>query len=87
MYRTVAGYLEHADAQRHRATIERFRSQADRVARALNDVLWLEGPGWYGTRQRDGSVVPVYSIQIFDLLRFPGLVPATRLSPPGGAPE
>jgi len=78
VYETVADYLEHAEPSRYRQEIARFRERAGRVRRALNDVLWLEEPGWYGARQRDGSVVPVYSIQIFDLLRFPGLVPPAR---------
>jgi len=78
VYDTVADYLEHLSAPRYQLQIWRFRERAGRVRRALNDVLWLEEAGWYGARQRDGVVVPVYSIQIFDLLRFPGLVPAAR---------
>jgi hypothetical protein len=78
VYETVADYLDHVSASHYQQQISRFRDQAFRVRRAVNDVLWLEEPGWYGTRQRDGAVVPVYSIQIFDLLRFPGLVPPER---------
>jgi hypothetical protein len=48
------------------------------VRRAVNEILWLEDAGWYGTRQKDGKVVPVWSIQIFDLLRIPGFVPPER---------
>lgn len=78
VYDTVADYLEHASPSQYEREIARFRDQARRVRRAVNDVLWLEKSGWYGTRQRDGAVIPVFSIQIFDLLRFPGLVPAAR---------
>ena len=78
VYETVADYLEHVSPSKYEQRISRFRDQSLRVRRALNDVLWLDEPGWYGARQRDGAVVPVYSIQIFDLLRFPGLVPQER---------
>lgn len=78
VYETVADYLERAAPSRRLEVIARFRAQAARVRRAVNDILWLEEPGWYGARQRNGVVVPVYSIQIFDLLRFPGLVPPER---------
>ena len=78
VYDTVAGYLDHVSPSRYAEVIARFRSQAGRVRRAVNDILWLEGPGWYGARQRDGSVAAVYTIQIFDLLRFAGLVPPER---------
>ncbi len=78
VYATVADYLEHDSKSRHQQTIALFRERAARVRRALNEVLWLEDAGWYGARQRDGVVVPVYSIQVFDLLRFPGLVPPAR---------
>ncbi len=77
-YRTVADLMEQVDPQLYREKISHFRAMAKEVTEALNNILWLEKEGWYGTRQRDGSVVPVYSIQVFDLLRIPGLVPADR---------
>lgn len=78
VYQTVADLMEKAAPELYRDKIRRFREMAVRVQKALNDVLWLEKEGWYGTRQRDGSVVPIYTIQVFDLLRFPGLVPPAR---------
>jgi hypothetical protein len=78
VYRTVADLMEKTDPERYRDRIVHFRDMADRVTNALNKVLWLDKEGWYGTRQRDGSVVPIYTIQIFELLRFPGLVPPER---------
>ena len=77
-YQTVAGLMEEVNPQLYREKISHFRAMAKKVTEALNRILWLEREGWYGTRQRDGSVVPVYSIQVFDLLRIPGLVPADR---------
>jgi len=77
-YQTVADFMEQVDPQRYREKVYHFRIMAKMVAEALNSVLWLEKEGWYGTRQRDGSVVPIYSIQVFDLLRIPGLVPEDR---------
>lgn len=77
-YDTVADILAEEDAAGHRALIERFHASAAAVRRAVNEILWQDGPGWYGTRQKDGTVVPVYSIQVFDLLRVPGLVPRER---------
>ena len=78
VYRTVADLMEKADPVRYSEKILHFRLMADRVTKALNKVLWLEKEGWYGTRQRDGSVVPIYTIQVFELLRFPELVPPER---------
>ncbi|WP_213807097.1 hypothetical protein [Granulicella sp. dw_53] len=77
-YQTVADLMEQVDSERYSNKISHFRAMAKKVTEAINNILWLEKEGWYGTRQRDGSVVPVYSIQIFDLLRIPGLVPADR---------
>jgi hypothetical protein len=75
VYRTVADFLEHVASQQNQTTIRHLRAMADSVSTAVNKILWLDRDGWYGTKQRDGSVVPVYSIQIFELLRVPGLVP------------
>ena len=77
-YQTVADLMEQANPQLYQEKIIHFRAMAKKVTEALNNILWLEDVGWYGTRQRDGSIVPIYSIQIFDLLRVPGLVPADR---------
>ena len=78
VYQTVADMLEHVRPDQNQATIRHLRAMADSVSKAVNKVLWLDRDGWYGTKQRDGSVVPVYSIQIFELLRVPGLVPRER---------
>ncbi len=78
-YDTVADILAEEDNPKaHAELIGKFRKAAARVRRAVNSILWLEEPGWYGTRQRNGAVVPVYSIQIFDLLRVPGMVSRER---------
>jgi hypothetical protein len=77
-YSTLADILEEQRDPRNRVLVKRFRARAEAVRRAVNDVLWLEDAGWYGTRQKDGKVVPVWSIQIFDLLRIPGFVPPER---------
>ena len=78
VYDTLANILEEEGDTAHAALIPRFRQSAEDVRRAVNDILWLEDAGWYGARQSDGTVVPVYSIQVFDLLRVPGLVPQER---------
>ena len=78
VYDTVAGYLQQVSLVASTELISRFRERAETVRRALNGILWMDEAGWYGSRQRDGSIVPVYSIQVFDLLRFPGLVPRDR---------
>lgn len=78
VYRTVADFLEHIAPQQNQETIRHLRAMADTVAMAVNQVLWLDKEGWYGTKQRDGSVIPVYSIQVYELLRVPGLVPRER---------
>jgi hypothetical protein len=78
VYRTVADLMESVDPQRYHEKISHFQDMAARVAKALNNVLWLDNEGWYGTRQRDGSVVPVYTVQVLELLRFPGLIPQNR---------
>jgi hypothetical protein len=78
VYDTLANILEEEGDARYAALIPRFRQSAEEVRRAVNSVLWLENAGWYGARQSDGTVVPVYSIQVFDLLRVPGLVPPDR---------
>jgi hypothetical protein len=78
VYRTVADFLEHVAPQQNQTTIRHLRAMADSVSTAMNKILWLDRDGWYGTKQRDGSVVSVYSIQIFELLRVPGLVPRER---------
>jgi hypothetical protein len=78
VYETLADILEEEHDTQHAALISRFRSSAADVRRAINRILWLEDAGWYGTRQKDGTVAPVYSIQVFDLLRIPGVVPPDR---------
>jgi hypothetical protein len=78
VYRTVAGFLEHVAPQQNQETIRHLRAMANSVSKAVNEVLWLDRDGWYGTKQRDGSVVPIYSIQVYELLRIPGLVPHDR---------
>jgi hypothetical protein len=78
VYRTVANFLEHIAPQQNQETVRHLRAMADSVAKAVNQVLWLDKEGWYGTRQRDGSVIPVYSIQVYELLRVPGLVSRER---------
>lgn len=78
VYETVADLLEEEHDTKHAALIPKFRQSAAEVRRAINEILWVEDAGWYGTRQRDGQVVPVYSIQVFDLLRLPGVVPPER---------
>jgi hypothetical protein len=78
VYRTVANFLEHVAPQQNQETIRHLRSMADSVSKVVNQILWLDRDGWYGTKQRDGSVIPVYSIQIYELLRVPGLVPRDR---------
>ena len=78
VYRTVADFLEHVAPQQNQDTIRHLRTMADSVAKAVNQILWLERDGWYGTKQRDGSVVPIYSIQVYELLRVPDLVPHDR---------
>ena len=78
VYRTVADFLEHVNPKQNQETIRHLRAMADSVSKAVNQVLWLDRYGWYGTKQRDGSVVPIYSIQIYELLRVPGLVPHDR---------
>jgi hypothetical protein len=80
VYLTVADLMESADPDTYREKIIHFRDMAGRVSKALNDVLWLDKEGWYGTRQRDGSVIPVDTVQVFELLRFPGLVSRERAS-------
>ncbi len=78
VYQTVADILEEERDSGHAALIMKFRESAREVRQAVNDILWVESAGWYGTRQSDGKVVPIYSIQVFDLLRVPGLVPPDR---------
>lgn len=78
VYRTVADLLEHVASQKNQDTILHLRAMADSVANAVNQILWLDRDGWYGTKQRDGNVVPVYSIQVYELLRVPGLVSQDR---------
>jgi hypothetical protein len=78
IYGTLADILEEQRDNRNSALAKRFRARAQAVRRAVNDILWLEDAGWYGTRQKDGKVVPIWSIQIFDLLRIPGFVPPAR---------
>ena len=78
VYETVADLLEEEHDTRHAALIPRFRQSAAEVRRAINDILWMDDVGWYGTRQADGTVAAIYSIQIFDLLRIPGVVPPER---------
>jgi hypothetical protein len=78
VYRTVADFLEHVAPQQNQETIRHLRAMADSVSKAVNQVLWLDRDGWYGTKQRDGKVVPIYSIQIFELLRVSGLVSRDR---------
>jgi len=78
VYDTLASILEEEGDAGHAALIPRFRQSAEEVRRAVNNVLWLDDSGWYGARQSDGTVVPVYSIQVFDLLRVRGLVPPER---------
>lgn len=78
VYRTVADFLEHVAPRQNQETIRHLRAMADSVAKAVNRILWLDRDGWYGTKQRDGSVVPIYSIQVYELLRVPGLVPHDR---------
>jgi hypothetical protein len=78
VYRTVADFLEHVAPAQKQETIHHLRTMADAVSKAVNQVLWLDRDGWYGTKQRDGSVIPVYSIQVYELLRVPGLVPRDR---------
>jgi hypothetical protein len=78
VYDTVADILAEAKNPVYQKTIEEFRKRAKQAREAVNKILWLEGPGWYGCRQKDGKVVPIYSIQVFDLLRFPGIVPLAR---------
>jgi hypothetical protein len=78
VYDTLANILEEEQSAEYAALVPRFRKSAADVRRAINEILWVEEAGWYGTRQKDGKVVPVYSIQIFDLLRIPGVVPPDR---------
>jgi hypothetical protein len=78
VYETVADLLEEEHDAEHAALIPKFRQSAADVRRAINEILWMEDVGWYGTRQADGTVAAIYSIQIFDLLRIPGVVPPER---------
>jgi hypothetical protein len=78
VYETVASLLEEEHDAGHAALIPKFRQSAAEVRRAINDILWMDDVGWYGTRQADGKVVAIYSIQVFDLLRIPGVVPPER---------
>jgi len=78
VYRTVANFLEHIAPQQNQETVRHLRVMADSVAKAVNQVLWLDKEGWYGTKQRDSRVIPVYSIQVYELLRVPGLVSRER---------
>ena len=78
VYETVADLLEEEHDTEHAALIPKFRQSAAEVRRAVNDILWMDDVGWYGSRQADGTVAAIYSIQIFDLLRIPGVVPPER---------
>jgi hypothetical protein len=78
VYETLADILEEEHDTEHAALVPRFRQQAAEVRRAINQILWVEDIGWYGTRQKNGKVVPVYSIQVFDLLRIPDVAPPER---------
>jgi len=78
VYETVAGLLEEEHDAEHADLIAKFRQSAADVRRAINDILWMDDVGWYGSRQADGTVAAIYSIQIFDLLRIPGVVPPER---------
>jgi hypothetical protein len=75
---TVANLLEEEHDTEHAALIPKFRQSAAEVRRAINEILWMDDVGWYGSRQADGTVAAIYSIQIFDLLRIPGVVPPER---------
>ncbi|MEN6601319.1 MAG: hypothetical protein ABFD86_02805 [Bryobacteraceae bacterium] len=78
VYETLADILEEEHDTEHAALIPKFRQSAAEVRAAINEILWVEDTDWYGTRQKDGKVVPVYSIQVFDLLRIPGVVSPDR---------
>jgi hypothetical protein len=78
VYETVADLIEEEHDAAHAALIPKFRQSAAEVRSVINRVLWLDDTGWYGSRQEGGQVVPIYSIQIFDLLRIPGVVPPDR---------
>lgn len=51
-YRAVADLMEESDPQLYREKILHFREMANKVADALNSILWLEKEGWYGTRPK-----------------------------------
>ncbi len=51
VYRTVANFLEHVVPQQSQETVRHLRGMADSVAKAVNQVLWLDKEGWYGTKQ------------------------------------
>ena len=78
VYETVADLLEEEHDTEHAALVPKFRQSAAEVRSALNDILWMDDAGWYGSRQADGTVAAIYSIQVFDLLRIPGVVPPER---------
>ena len=78
VYETVAGLLEEEHDTEHADLIAKFRQSGAEVRRAINEILWMDDAGWYGSRQADGTVAAIYSIQIFDLLRIPGVVPPER---------
>ena len=78
VYETVADLLEEEHDTEHADLIPKFRQSAAEVRRAINEILWMDDAGWYGSRQADGTVAAIYSIQIFDLLRIPGVVPPER---------
>jgi hypothetical protein len=78
VYETVASLLEEEHDTGHADLVAKFRQSAGEVRRAINDILWMDDAGWYGSRQADGTVAAIYSIQIFDLLRIPGVVPPER---------
>ena len=65
-------------AERNDEDAKVFQSAAASIEPALNNLLWNEEAGWYGTLYPDGARSLVYSYHVFDMLRTAAVSPARK---------